>query len=996
MLITLNFNFLSTNAASGSASLHMNGGTGYNFDFVFLLQNGTEQIIRIPGGGTVPAIYPNGTTLQLGDQLLYVLISDSNGNPMGTILSDAIGSRSSKNATLQADGSMGSGGVMVGNSGTINFWFNGFLSGQASTSYIMANKIWLNADGSTDTNPPSQFNFVLNGTTNSGNTVDNISILPGVQVLVQDGTYTITEPDIPGYRLVSITSNTMQTSVSDKSASAVTASGNYSATFTNQDIPNNALITLYGQKISNGAPLTPGLFNFTVKDENGVVVATATNTADSYVPSTNTGYGSIIFTPIEYTAADVGQHTYTVEEVGTNDSLWIYSVVQYTVWVNVSLNGNQVTATTTYPAGGIIFRNFYTATGSFIPEGTKTVANGILQTGQFTFAIENENGTVVSTGTNAADGTIMFSPINYNSTGIGQHTYTVYETSPYGVNGWITSGARFTINVDVEDDPNNPGTLIVTPTYPSPIVFQNVYLARGTLSLSAQKIINGGTMSAGQFQFAVLDEFGTTIATGSNNANGTIVFSTIRYMSGDEGVHIYTIVETTPSSGGWTTSNVSYTVPVIVTDNGNGTMTVRSFELNTSDFLFINTYNAVGDIVLNANKIIRGGTLSDGQFDFAVLDENDVTVAIGTNDAAGNIEFTPINYTLNDVGTHNYTVFETSLSGSGWTTSNVVFNVTVEVTDNGDGTITATPFYPDGGIVFVNIYESSGSIALTANKTTVNKSLTAGQFSFAVLDENDIVVATGTNDATGYILFSAIPYTVDDVGVHNYTIIETSLSENGWTVDSTRFNVTVTVTENADGTITATPDYSDEDIEFVNTYATAMDFTFKKTDSYGNSLVGVTFELYTCTEAGTAGHIHSELATNDPSCCWDVNNPLLMVTSDSNGIVMFNELATGDYMLAETQTLTGLQLPFGQWLIGVDVDAWEITITARGDDLPPAFNIEADGSYALTNYPILALPSVGSLESIWHILLGTALVIFAGFLWLESYRKKRKYFQDNL
>jgi hypothetical protein len=70
-----------------------------------------------------------------------------------------------------------------------------------------------------------------------------------------------------------------------------------------------------------------------------------------------------------------------------------------------------------------------------------------------------------------------------------------------------------------------------------------------------------------------------------------------------------------------------------------------------------------GSVTLNATKQANGGTLYAGQFEFAVQDQNGITVATGTNDDAGNISFTPINYTLADIGIQNYTVFETSAGG---------------------------------------------------------------------------------------------------------------------------------------------------------------------------------------------------------------------------------------------------------------------------------------------------------------------------------------------
>ena len=91
----------------------------------------------------------------------------------------------------------------------------------------------------------------------------------------------------------------------------------------------------------------------------------------------------------------------------------------------------------------------------------------------------------------------------------------------------------------------------------------------------------------------------------------------------------------------------------------------------------------------------------DGQFIFTVF-EGDTVAARGTNTAAGNIIFSEITYT--QPGVYTYTVKETSKSAGGMVTDDTVYTVTVTVTDNGDGTMTALASYPEGGIVFRNTY----------------------------------------------------------------------------------------------------------------------------------------------------------------------------------------------------------------------------------------------------------------------------------------------------
>jgi len=827
-------------AASGSgASLHMNGGTGFIFNLVFdTTLSATEQTIVLPGNGTVPAVYsPSGNTLQPGDQLLYVLVTDSTGAAIGTILPNAIGSRSS-NAVLQADGSMGANGLMVGNTGTINFWFNGFVGTipPTTSSYIMANKVWLNADGTTFIGATPPLSLLLNGSgTTPGSTVSDVPMLPGVPVLVQDGTYTVTEPNIPGFQLIDITSSTMQTDIINRNATAVTSTGNYTVTFTNISAPNSTSLILVGEKTASGLPapgnaFRPGIFQFTATDmSTGQVVATATNTINTVTPPTASG--SIVFTPIIYSASDVGRtFTYLIEEIDIGNPDWTTSTSTFTVTVSVTLSGNDIIATPTYPPpSGIVFNNAYNVgTASFQPFARKQIiGSNVLLNNQFSFAVidTGNNNEVVSTGTNIA-GTpptsaiadIIFTPINYTYDSTPGYyprvyNYAIIETTPGG-NGWsVLSGVPNTLTVTVSNPAGTTLTVSAVPA-PDPIVITNRYVAGGVLSLNAHKTTSGGTLTAGQFQFQITDEFGNYVTSGQNDANGNIVFGTIRFNNnpGSIGFHMYTLTETSTSGGGWATSSVSYPVLVRVSDNGNGTLAVNTFNLNTDNFVFVNTYGSSGSVVLNATKLANGGTLTNGQFQFAVQNESGVTVATGTNNAAGNITFSPIQYTNNDIGMHHYTIYETSpiitVPGSGgydvgmWTPSPLVYHVSVNVVDNGDGTITATPIYPRMGLNFINTYtnytDPVGSIALWATKSTVGAPMVGGEFSFAVVETvggNDIVVATGTNDSNGHIQFSAIPYTVYDKGTHSYKVIETTPVAPYWQTDSAAFDVSVDVLE---------------------------------------------------------------------------------------------------------------------------------------------------------------------------------------------------------
>ncbi len=142
-----------------------------------------------------------------------------------------------------------------------------------------------------------------------------------------------------------------------------------------------------------------------------------------------------------------------------------------------------------------------------------------------------------------------------------------------------------------------------------------------------------------------------------------------------------------------------------------------------------------------------------------------------------------------------------------------------------------------------------------------------------------------------------------------------------------------------------------------------VSFSFTKVDATSDApLAGASFELYACKDSShTRSGDHSEMATGEEGCCWDMETPRAAATSGEDGRVDLGELAAGEYMLVETAAPEGYQLPCGQWLVGCDTAARSISISARGDSPPPAFKRDADtGAYSLLNYRALVLPLAGA------------------------------------
>lgn len=128
----------------------------------------------------------------------------------------------------------------------------------------------------------------------------------------------------------------------------------------------------------------------------------------------------------------------------------------------------------------------------------------------------------------------------------------------------------------------------------------------------------------------------------------------------------------------------------------NGTLTVY------------NDYAASTQFRLTAGKQLTGRSQKTGEFNFVVKDEDQKQVAQGSNNADGSIVFSDIFYTMADVGTHVYTIEEVQGTLPFVSYDSATFTVSVEVADNGDGTLTATAQYPENGITFNNIYSPPG------------------------------------------------------------------------------------------------------------------------------------------------------------------------------------------------------------------------------------------------------------------------------------------------
>ena len=257
------------------------------------------------------------------------------------------------------------------------------------------------------------------------------------------------------------------------------AEGSSAIAFVNHYLTADVTVSMSGLKVMNGTrSIEAGDYSFTIKGSDGAPMpaeATVKNAAGGSVD-----FGTITFTKDDLGSATEKTFTYTITEDEGDKPGVSYSDEAQTVTVTVKDNGNGTLSATTNPATTPLFTitNTYTPTPnqSSVTDQikiTKELTGRDLTAGEFTFQLKDADGNVVSTATNAADGTIIFNPITF--TEVGTYTYTVSEVNS-GADNITYDDSVYTVTATVTD--NGDGTKSVVWSYEGgSIVFKNTYTA---------------------------------------------------------------------------------------------------------------------------------------------------------------------------------------------------------------------------------------------------------------------------------------------------------------------------------------------------------------------------------------------------------------------------------------------------------------------------------------------------------------------------------------
>lgn len=478
---------------------------------------------------------------------------------------------------------------------------------------------------------------------------------------------------------------------------------------------------------------------------------------------------------------------------------------------------------------------------------------GLPEAGKVFDSPASDDGVAAAVNLLPDDGLVL-TQANANKT----YAFELTETRGGGA-GYTNDSQVHKVRIAVTDD--GAGTLTATTTVdgtayvyktgdsgvenPAKVYLTNSYQASGEATIKAEKVLSGRDQVAGEFHFTVTDKQGSTVATGTNAADGAITFDKpLSYTQADVGTHVYTVTETGKLPSGVKDIVTQLDVEVSVTDNSDGTLRASVAYPDGADHLtFVNEYgaDASASVSLNGTKSYdapagEGYATPDikGKFAFTLTGADGAPMPSGSDgqaktvrNAAGNVDFGEVAYTMADAGkTYEYTIAEAATDDSpkGVSVDGGTRVVRVSVTDNGDGTISATATDGDGNSLgtgskfsFTNAYRvTQTSATIQGTKSLEGRELRDGEFTFELLEDGRQVAMT-SNDAEGRFSFDL---TYDKPGEHEYVVREVVPGETrGVSFDTHEAVAHVSVSDNGAGALVANVTYPGGDVSFKNTYA---------------------------------------------------------------------------------------------------------------------------------------------------------------------------------
>ena len=317
-------------------------------------------------------------------------------------------------------------------------------------------------------------------------------------------------------------------------------------------------------------------------------------------------------------------------------------------------------------------------------------------------------------------------------------------------------------------------------------------VATARAELTAKVTLAGSTLSANQFTFSAeaLDSApAPEQATVSNAADGSVSFGSISFTA--PGDYAYRVTQRAGDLASVDYDDSAFEVVFHVgADSATGALEVSSVE---GQAVFSNTVQASSDdaapaaasVDLSTKVSVEGASLNAGAFVFRITlkdgaPEPEQTMAVNAQD--GTVDFGGASFT--SPGTYTYEVTQVPGETAGMTYDDSVITLTVTVSQNSAKTALQASVKTSREAGFKNSYSSASAQAgesagaqtsqhnavaiITASISRESGIMSAGAFSFDIVDDSGSVVTTGVNDANGTVRFSAIELT--QAGTYSYTV----------------------------------------------------------------------------------------------------------------------------------------------------------------------------------------------------------------------------------
>ena len=773
---------------------------------------------------------------------------------------------------------------------------------------------------------------------------------------MDDSTYTVTVKVEDKNAKLTVTGVAVEKDGDDKSETLEVKKGKVNlATFTNSYAAKGS-VTLAAKKHFTGGALAGNDFSFALykgDKAEGTPLETVTNDEN----------GNITFQPINYTEA--GDYDYTIKEVKGADPTVVYDGQEVKVKVSVTDNKNgTLGATATYGGDEAVptFTNSKPTTDVTV-EATKTLTGKALTDGAFAFGLYDQAGNEVAKGTNDKNGKVKLTVKGLN---LGEYDYTLKEVA--GSDSTITyDSTEVRVHVSVKAEGDKAKATVTYDGKNDIPTFKNTYQpAETSVTLAAKKAYvksdsTPAALKGGEFAFDLYEGDLTAeqlkgkqpIRSAKNGEDGTVTFPAIDYTKAGE--YKYTIVEKKGDLSHVAFDDTVHHAAVKVVDKAGKLDAAVTYDGDKADApTFTNTYTAKGSVELTATKVVAvapGFThdikLKGGEYTFELKDADGKVLDTAKNEADGTVKFTR-DFELADLGgaaskDFAYTIAEKPGAEAGMVYDNHTLTYTVTVTDDGAGTLTATPQVTSGDKTFTNTYRpKETSVTLKATKRFTGGELAGSDFTFQLLDKDGSVVQTVQNEKDGKVAFAAIDYATP--GDHDYTIKEVKGADSTVVYDAKGVKVHVKVTDEK-GELKATVTYDGEKAvpTFTNTKPTA-DVTVEATKVLaGKDLTA---------DAFTFG-LYDQDGNEDARGTNDKNGKVKLTVKGLN-------LGEYDYTLKEEkagQSVDGVAYDAKEVKVHVKVEQnqddnnkTKVTVTYDGTATAPTFNntYTAKGSVELT------------------------------------------------